>query len=281
MRIVGHVTETCGVLGDIYRLEGIRALWRGTGATLLGVMPSRAIYFSSYTWCKSFLATQLAGGDPHRWWVHVGAALVAGIAVNTATNPIWLVKTKMQLQVGRPGAVPYRTSWECVQHVLRTDGVRGLYRGLTASYLGAIEGALQWLLYEQAKRAISLRRHSTVSSHSDGDDPLKSMRWYDYLVIAAGAKLAAAVVAYPHEVLRTRLREDRGHMQAGSAAGNNRGLWTTARTIWIKEGPVAFYGGMTAHLMRTVPNSAIMFFAYEFLMLGYQRLSHLLVDPLD
>ncbi|CAG8780230.1 15998_t:CDS:1, partial [Racocetra persica] len=29
------------------------------------------------------------------------------------------------------------------------------------------------------------------------------------------------------------------------------------------EGISAFYGGMTAHMMRVVPNAAIMFFCYE------------------
>ena len=32
--------------------------------------------------------------------------------------------------------------------ILKKDGIRGLYRGLSASYLGVSEGVIQWVLYE-------------------------------------------------------------------------------------------------------------------------------------
>ena len=41
------------------------------------------------------------------------------------------------------------------------------------------------------------------------------------------------------------------------------GLRQAAKLIYQEEGMAAFYGGMTAHLMRVVPNAAIMFFCYE------------------
>jgi solute carrier family 25 protein 33/36 len=73
--------------------------------------------------------------------------------------------------------------------------------------------------------------------------------------------MTAAVCLYPHEVIRTRLREE---------GAKYRGLWRTARIIVAEEGAGALYGGLTAHLMRTVPNSAIMFFTYECLMLAHK-----------
>ena len=42
-----------------------------------------------------------------------------------------------------------------------------------------------------------------------------------------------------------------------------RGIIQTAKTIWTEEGALALYGGMSAHLLRVVPNAAIMFFCYE------------------
>jgi hypothetical protein len=32
--------------------------------------------------------------------------------------------------------------------IVRTEGITGLYRGLSASYLGVTEGVIQWVLYE-------------------------------------------------------------------------------------------------------------------------------------
>ena len=58
---------------------------------------------------------------------------------------------------------------------------------------------------------------------------------------------------------RTRLR------QAPLADGRLKysGLVNCFRTIWLEEGLRGLYGGMTPHLMRTVPNAAIMFTIYE------------------
>ena len=130
-----HVASTLESLRGIYINEGLAALWRGMGPTIVGVMPSRAIYFSTYSKTKQLL-TRLNDGHESSL-VHLAAALSAGIVTSTATNPIWLIKTRMQLQSTSGAATPlYRNSFHCMQVVLKTEGIRGLYKGLTASYLG-------------------------------------------------------------------------------------------------------------------------------------------------
>jgi solute carrier family 25 protein 33/36 len=77
----------------------------------------------------------------------------------------------------------------------------------------------------------------------------------EYLGVASVAKLIAAVATYPHEVIRTRLRE------AGSVIYT--GVFSGLALIYRQEGIRGLYGGMSAHLFRVVPNAAIMFLAYE------------------
>jgi solute carrier family 25, member 33/36 len=241
-----HIRGTLNVLNTIYLKEGMGALWKGVGATVVGVMPSRAIYFSTYAKTKHMLIDNNGGREGPL--IHLLAAASAGIATATATNPIWLIKTRMQLQQSHNSI--YTNSWDCLRKVVRAEGVRGLYKGLSASYLGVAEGTIQWVLYERLKGYLRTR---DPSSHD----------WLNYFMAAAGSKLFAATLTYPHEVLRTRLRE-----QSASAPGQAvkyRGLLQAAKLIVKEEGAVALYGGMTAHMMRVVPNSAIMFFCYEFL----------------
>jgi solute carrier family 25 protein 33/36 len=69
----------------------------------------------------------------------------------------------------------------------------------------------------------------------------------------------AACVAYPHEVIRTRLREPIPE----NGIVKYTGLWQTLKLVAREEGMASLYGGMSAHLMRVVPNAAIMFFCYE------------------
>ena len=209
-------------------------------------MPSRAIYFSTYAKTKHVLTDSNGGREGPL--IHLLAAASAGIATATATNPIWLIKTRMQLQQSHDRI--YANSWDCLKKVIRAEGARGLYKGLSASYLGVAEGTIQWVLYEKLKGYLKAR------------DP-NNQFWLNYFMAAAGSKLFAATLTYPHEVLRTRLRE-----QSASAPGQAikyRGLVQAAKLIVKEEGAVALYGGMTAHMMRVVPNSAIMFFCYEFL----------------
>eukprot|EP00607_Mallomonas_marina_P003992 CAMPEP_0182438002 /NCGR_PEP_ID=MMETSP1167-20130531/85440_1 /TAXON_ID=2988 /ORGANISM="Mallomonas Sp, Strain CCMP3275" /LENGTH=142 /DNA_ID=CAMNT_0024631143 /DNA_START=793 /DNA_END=1221 /DNA_ORIENTATION=- len=72
------------------------------------------------------------------------------------------------------------------------------------------------------------------------------------------AKFMAVVATYPHEVVRTRLRE-----QARDGAFKYSGFLTTLQQIAREEGVRGLYGGMSMHLLRSVPNAAIMFSTYE------------------
>jgi solute carrier family 25 protein 33/36 len=244
----GHVRDTLLILRQIRQVEGLRALWKGVGATVVGVMPSRAIYFSTYAQAKHFLVDMRADKREGPL-VHLTAAAAAGIATATATNPIWLIKTRLQLQREvDPLARRYTGSWDCLRRVLREEGLRGLYKGLSASYLGVAEGTIQWVLYERMKGHLRNRAGANADGSEDGSQML------NYFLAAAGSKLVAATLTYPHEVLRTRLREH-GHRYSG--------LLHAGRLILREEGAAALYGGMTAHMMRVVPNSAIMFFCYE------------------
>lgn len=224
-------------------------MWKGVGATVVGVMPSRAIYFSTYAKTKHFLSDRNGGQEGPL--IHLLAAASAGIATATATNPIWLIKTRMQLQQSHNRI--YLNSWDCLRKVVASEGFSGLYKGLSASYLGVAEGTIQWVLYEKLKGY--LKRNSVNE---------KEEAWLNYFLAAAGSKLFAATLTYPHEVLRTRLREQSACTQANQPL-KYRGLVQAARLIVKEEGAVALYGGMTAHMMRVVPNSAIMFFCYEFI----------------
>ncbi len=60
------------------------------------------------------------------------------------------------------------------------------------------------------------------------------------------------------QVLRTRLRQP---LVDGKV--KYTGLWQTLRLVIAEEGARSLYGGLSAHLMRVIPNAAVMFFIYE------------------
>ncbi|KAH7358637.1 mitochondrial carrier protein RIM2 [Plectosphaerella cucumerina] len=259
-----HFRETMQILSNVYKLEGPRALFKGLGPNLIGVIPARSINFYTYGNGKRIIA-DYANEGKEAAWVHLSAGVMAGIVTSTATNPIWMIKTRLQLdksvarRAGDVAARQYRNSYDCVRQVLRNEGFRGLYKGMSASYLGVAESTLQWMLYEQFKVSLAEREARIIASGREKTVWDRTVDWTGKFFSAGGAKLVAAILAYPHEVARTRLR------QAPLDGGKPKytGLVQCFRLVWRQEGLIGLYGGLTPHLMRTVPSAAVMFGMYE------------------
>jgi solute carrier family 25 protein 33/36 len=60
-----------------------------------------------------------------------------------------VIKTRLQLQGKRR---VYNSSFDCALRILKQEGVKGLYKGMSASYLGVAEGTIQWVIYENLKK---------------------------------------------------------------------------------------------------------------------------------
>jgi solute carrier family 25, member 33/36 len=200
-----HVRETFQILFSIQQVEGWRSLFRGLGPNLAGVVPVSAIKFYTYGSSK-YMISHTLNSDKEAIWVHLLAAATTGIVTSTATSPIWLVKTRLQLDKalaedssGKTGR-KYKNSVDCVRQVIREGGVRSLYRGLSASYLDITESTLHWVLYEQIKLQLSRRKERLLR---DGHDMAMRDDILDWGAMAGGAgssKLLASLITYPHEV---------------------------------------------------------------------------------
>jgi hypothetical protein len=152
----------------------------------VGVIPARSINFFTYGNGKQVIANTFNDGHENSY-VHLCAAAIAGVVTSTGTNPIWVVKTRLQLTSGKGGAVS--DSWGMIKEIVRTEGIRGFYKGLSASYLGVTEGTIQWVLYERLKK---------LSRNTEGRGGMG--QWFGMLGSAGTAKCVASLITYPHEV---------------------------------------------------------------------------------
>ncbi|KAG5634816.1 hypothetical protein H0H81_000619 [Sphagnurus paluster] len=242
--------------------QGIRGLYRGLGPTILGYLPTWAIYFAVYDGIKSvfgglsdrehriYPAAQVKGYQPtrreHPWSLHILSAMTAGAASTICTNPLWVIKTRFMTQT--PEDVRYKHTLDAALTIYRTEGIRAFYRGLLPSLLGIAHVAVQFPLYEQLK----------ILAQRDSPTPLSSQA---ILLCSALSKMTASIATYPHEVIRTRLQTYRVPLEV-SSDGMRRlpphlGVLQTARAIVRREGWTGLYRGLSINLARTVPNSAV------------------------
>ena len=161
-------------LTRIVRDEGVRGLYRGLGPTLAALLPNWAVYFTVYDRMKGLLgadAAHVAQGAPapasgEAALRHMAAASAAGAATLAVTNPLWVVKTRLQTQhlgAATLGAAPaaggrlYSGTADALARIARTEGVAGLYSGLLPSLLGVAHVAVQFPLYEWLKSRLAER----------------------------------------------------------------------------------------------------------------------------
>ena len=139
-----------------------------------------------------------------------------------------------------------------INSILRTDGIKGFYRGLTASYVGVTETCIHFVCYEQVKLQLKLNRIGQGRHQKNVWD------FMEFMMAAATSKCIASTIAYPHEVIRTRLRQ-----QEVDGQKKYRNFFQAFKKILLEEGRPGLYGGLGTHLIRQIPNTAIMFLTYE------------------
>uniref|UniRef100_A0A8D0G5M1 Solute carrier family 25 member 36 n=1 Tax=Sphenodon punctatus TaxID=8508 RepID=A0A8D0G5M1_SPHPU len=225
----------------ILQKEGPRSLFRGLGPNLVGVAPSRAIYFAAYSNCKEQLNNIF---EPDSTQVHMTSAGVAGFTAITTTNPIWLVKTRLQLDARNRGE-KRMSAFECVRKVYQSDGIRGFYRGMSASYAGISETVIHFVIYESIKRKLLESKTATIFQ-------LKLHIYILHIFYITMARITKCF--FSAEVVRTRLREE---------GTKYRSFFQTLSLLVREEGYGSLYRGLTTHLIRQIPNTAIMMSTYE------------------
>ncbi|KAI9476518.1 MAG: mitochondrial carrier domain-containing protein [Benjaminiella poitrasii] len=227
---------TVGTLSRIWHEEGIRGLYRGLGPTILGYLPTWAIYFTAYDYL----------GHDEEWLLHITSAMSAGAVSTMLTNPLWVIKTRLMTQSERT-AYRYNNTLHAFITIARVEGFRGFYKGLGPSLFGISHVAVQFPLYEKLKIVFNVDQNGSSGSSS-------------ILLASALSKMAASLATYPHEVIRTRLQNQTRKPY------KYKGIAHTIQVMSKEEGIRGFYKGLSTNLLRTVPSSAMTILTYEMIV---------------
>ncbi|KAK4086133.1 hypothetical protein Purlil1_9445 [Purpureocillium lilacinum] len=238
----------------------LASLYRGLTPNLVGNASSWASFFFFKSRLERALAAARArpGGQPTAGDYFVSSAL-AGVATSALTNPVWVLKTRM-LSSDRAAAGAYPSMLAGARQILRTEGPRGFYRGLGVSMLGVSHGAVQFAVYEPAKRVYFKRRQQRREARGQdalGDAEARRLTTEATVVLSSVAKLVAGAATYPYQVLRSRLQ----NYQADERFG--RGFVGVVSRTWAEEGLAGFYRGLVPGVVRVMPATWVTFLVYE------------------
>lgn len=142
----------CGL--KILQKEGIRSFYRGYIPNLIGIIPYAGIDLAIYETLKQFYIRR----NPDRKDPGVFVLLICGSVSSTcgqlASYPLALIRTRLQAQAtddAKGGSV------SLVRNILRTEGVKGLYRGLLPNFIKVLPAvSVSYVVYEHAKAVLGL-----------------------------------------------------------------------------------------------------------------------------
>lgn len=232
------------VARSLLRRGSARVIYSGAIPNLAGSMGCWAIYFQVFHSVRPLLAPMFPG----EWSRDLAAGVVAGVSASAATNPIWVVKVRAQLQHAAGGSNASKGLGVLVGDIARHEGVRGFYRGIGPSMWLVSHGSIQFALYERFKAAL----RAPGDGSGQGGVPM-----HHSSLASVSSKLIASVATYPLQVVRTRMQEkgaDRTCYQSMP-----RAAWHMLKYDGIR----GFYRGLAANIARVVPQTAVTFVTYE------------------
>ncbi|XP_043725381.1 ADP,ATP carrier protein ER-ANT1 [Telopea speciosissima] len=136
---------------DVYRKtlssDGIVGLYRGFGASIMGITLYRGMYFGLYDTMKPIVLVGPLEGN-------FCASFILGWSVTTVSGlcayPFDTTRRRMMLTSGQPSK--YRSSMHAFQQIIRQEGFTALFRGVTANMLSGMAGAGVLAGYDQLNR---------------------------------------------------------------------------------------------------------------------------------
>ncbi|CUM65021.1 uncharacterized protein PRCAT00002640001 [Priceomyces carsonii] len=237
----------------IIKNEGLKGLYSGLVAQLIGVAPEKAIKLTVNDLVRN-IGTEEDGSIKMKW--EIAAGMSAGACQVIFTNPLEIVKIRLQMQGGnknlKSGEIPLKklTAGQIVKQL----GVKGLYKGAVACLLRDVPfSAIYFPTYANLKKLLF---------NFDPMDPNKAHRLTTWQLLLSGA-LAGAPAAFfttPADVIKTRLQ-----VESKKNETKYRGIAHAGRTILKEEGIGAFFKGSLARVFRSSPQFGFTLASYELL----------------
>lgn len=224
--------------------HGVRGLYRGISSLLYGSIPKASVRFSMYEFLRN------RAMDSNGKLSQVGTlACGFGAGISEAilvVCPMETIKVKFIHDQSRPNP-QYKGFFSGVYTIVKTEGIRGTYQGLTAT-----------IVKQGSNQAIRFFVYNNLKSYLQDGDSSKDIGALWTFAIGAAAGAASVFGNTPVDVIKTRMQ--------GLDRHRYRNTMDCILQTWKQEGPKAFYKGTVPRLGRVVFDVAFVFTIYEQVM---------------
>lgn len=203
----------------------------------------------------------------HIKFQHLVAGVSAGVTSTLCLHPLDLLKIRFAVNDGQLLTRPnYKGLGNAVSTILREEGIRGLYRGVTPNCWGAGASWGFYFLFYNAIKACMLE-----------DNTKKTLGPGSHMLAAAEAGIVTLFLTNPIWVVKTRMC-----LQYSTASGlppskHYTGMVDALSKVYRHEGIPGMYKGLVPGMLG-VSHGALQFMAYEEMKKHYISFYNLPID---
>ena len=130
---VGSTTSSRAALRTIFSAEGLRGFYRAFLPHQLVWVPFNGLFFAALGRCKE--AEDALGVESSGYAIGVANTFASAAFAAAATNPIDVIKTRLQVAGANPEVFDYRGPLDCLVKLLRAEGPSALFAGLVGRFM--------------------------------------------------------------------------------------------------------------------------------------------------
>ena len=262
-----HSKGDCSLIQTLIKMvkqEGILSPFKGLLLPLTFTALQTAVIFQTYGYAYRFLRPESAlDKDPSRsatssssavssrergctpWrgvWEAAAAGSFAGSVQVALWSPIEMIKLQSQLQTAKRGDPSYNGPWKIARGILQTQGMPGLYRGVTVTLFRDLPS---FGVYFAIYRLLAQSIEPNVAEPSEAGPSTQ--------IVAGGlAGCCAWMSIYPLDVIKARMQGARDH-------DRSRTWMHYARGIQRESGTGGFFRGLGPTLTRAFVMDSVAF----------------------
>jgi len=162
LRKTGEFTNILKFARAMFAAEGLKVFYKGYWPNLLGIIPYAGIDLAVYETLKGhFLRKSVEQDANPSAFLLLGCGTFSSCCGQLAAYPLALVRTKLQSQAGLGSKLSLPADQThtlgLFRHILRTEGWRGLYRGLIPNFCKVAPAvSISYYVYERVRTRLGV-----------------------------------------------------------------------------------------------------------------------------